>query len=167
MSLQQYYYIGELIAAGALVISLVYVGLQVKLSTKATKANTAQAYVDTMNGYVGLINSSPNLANILHRGATGLQNLKDDEVIQFCAFLDQCFITFEAFYFEWKEDLLMGELWDTYRHAIVALLQQSGQQEYWGHRRHWYHPDFQKYIENLLEHETDAPMHFRSLEASR
>lgn len=164
MTLEQYYYVGELIAAGALVISLVYVGLQVKLSTKATQAGTAQAYVDTMNGYVGLINSSPNLANILHRGANSLENLKEGEVIQFSAFLEQCFITMEAFYFEWKRGLLLPEVWKTYRRHMVALLAQPGQQEWWEIRRSWFHEEFQNYVEELVEQGSGVPMHFGAVE---
>ena len=49
MTLEHFYYIAELVAALALVISLIYVGIQVKLSTKAPQAATAQSYVDTMN----------------------------------------------------------------------------------------------------------------------
>lgn len=166
MTLEQYYYIAELIAAVALVISLIYVGIQVKLSAKATQAATAQSYVDTMNGYVGLINSSTDLAGILHRGAAGLNRLEDDEVVKFCAFHDQCFITFEAFYFEWKRGLLVPELWDTYRHVIHDLLIQPGQQEYWQMRRHWYQEEFQSYCEQLVEDEEGKPMHFKAIGAS-
>ncbi len=166
MTLEQYYYIGELIATGALVISLVYVGIQVKLSTKATQAGTAQAYVDTMNGYVGLINSSPNLANILHRAANGLENPKEGEVIQFSAFLEQCFITMEAFYFEWKQGLLLPEVWETYGRHMAALLAQPGQQEWWEIRRSWFHEEFQKHVEGLVEQGSGTPMHFRAVEAS-
>lgn len=162
MTLEQYYYIAELIAAVALVISLIYVGIQVRLGTKATQAATAQSYVDTMNGYVGLINSSRDLASVLYRGAPGFDNLRDDEVIKFCAFFDQCFITFQAFYFEWKQGLLAPELWDTYRHVICDLLVQPGQQEYWQHRRHWYNDEFQSYVEKIVEAETGHPMHFKA-----
>jgi len=166
MTLENFYYIAELVAAAALVVSLIYVGIQVKLSTKATQAAAAQSYVDTMNGYVGLINSSGNLAKVLQGGAKGLDNLQEDEVIQFCAFHDQCFITFEAFYFEWKHGLLLQQLWDTYRHVIVSLLMQPGQQEYWQFRKHWYDDEFQQYVEELLECETGIPMHFKSVGAA-
>lgn len=165
MTLEHYYYIGELIAAGALVISLVYVGLQVKLSAKATQAGAAHAYVDTMNGYVGLINLSPTLADIMHRGATGLDNLEGSEVIQFSAFHDQSFITFEAFYFDWKQGLLLPQLWDTYEHAIVSLLMQPGQQEWWKFRHDWFDKEFQNYVEELVAEGTGIPMHFRAVKA--
>jgi len=166
MTLEHYYYMAELVSAIALVISLVYVGAQVKQSTEATKAQTAQSYVDTMNGYVGLINSSGNLANVLDRGVNGLDGLQGGEVIQFCAFHDQCFITFEAFYFEWKHGFLEMQFWDTYRNVIVSLLMQPGQQEYWQMRRHWFDDEFQKYVENLVATERGVPMHFKSVEVT-
>ena len=106
VTLEQASFIAEVISGIAVIASLIYVGLQIRQNTTATQAAGRQAYVDSMNDYVGLINSSPNLADILHRGANGLSNLKNGEVIQFGAWLDQNFITFETFYFQWKAGVL-------------------------------------------------------------
>ena len=129
MELEQLSFISEIVAAIAVIASLIYVGRQVKENTTATKSTAAQAMADTMNGYVGLINSSSNLSDILHRGATGLDNLQGGEVIQFGAFHDQMFICSESLYYQWSDGVLDEHLWNTYRHAIVDILMQKGSQD--------------------------------------
>ncbi len=167
MTLEEFNYIAEIIGSIAVIASLIYVALQVRQNTAATQAATGQAYVDSMNEYVGLINASSNLADILHRGANGISNIKGGEIIQFGAFLDQCFITFEAFYFQWKAGVLDSRLWSIYRHSIADLLVQPGQQQWWETRRHWYDKEFQEYINEVMESGEAKPMHPFAVEPSK
>lgn len=165
MTLEQVYFICEIVAAFAVIMSLIYVGVQVKENTKATRATAAQSFVDTMNGYVGLINSSGTLADVLDRGSGGLENVRGGEVIQFSAFHDQSFITFESFYYQWRDGIFDDRLWETYRHALVDLLHMKGGQEWWANRRHWFSEDFVDEVGRLTSEVTSKPMHFRSANA--
>ena len=164
MTLLEWGALGELVGGIAIIASLIYVGRQVKENTKATKSAADQAMADTMNGYVGLINSSPNLADILHRGATGMDSLQGGEVIQFGAFLDQMFICCESTYSQWRDGVLDERLWNTYRHCIVDIMMQKGSQEWWENRRHWFGMQFADTVEELCSELSAKPMHFASVE---
>ncbi len=166
MPLDQLANIAEISAAVLLIVSLIYVAVQIKQNTAATQAATGQAFVNTMNGYVGLINSSPTLADILHRGANGLSNLKNGEVIQFGAFVDQSFANFETFYFQWKAGVLDARLWSIQSHAIADFMVQTGQQQWWETKRHWFDQEFQEYIKQVIDKEEAKPMHPFSVEPS-
>jgi hypothetical protein len=159
MTLEEFNYIAEIIASIAVIVSLIYIGLEVRQNTAATEAATGQSFVASMNSYVGLINSSANLADILDRGAEGLSNLKTSEIIQFGAFLDQCFINYENYYYQWRNGVLDSRLWSIYRHALADLLLQPGQQEWWETKRHWYEKEFQEYVNEVIENEEGKPMH--------
>ena len=162
MTLEQVYFTCEIVAALAVIMSLIYVGVQVKENTKATRATAAQSFVDTMNGYVGLINSSDSLADVLHKGSAGLDNVNGGEVIQFSAFHDQSFITFESFFYQWRDGVLDERLWDTYRHALVDLLHMKGGREWWENRCHWFSDDFVEEVGRLISDVDSKPMHFKS-----
>ena len=165
MELEQLSFISEIVAAIAVIASLIYVGRQVKENTTATKSTAAQAMADTMNGYVGLINSSSNLSDILHKGATGLDNLQGGEVIQFGAFHDQMFICSESLYYQWNDGVLDDHLWNVYRHAMVDILMQKGSQDWWENRRHWFGTQFAAAVDELCSEVSAKPMHFASVEA--
>lgn len=159
MTLEEFNFIAEIIASVAVIASLVYVGRQINQNTEATHAAAAQANVNAVNEYVGLINASDKLADILHQGANGLSALKGGDLIRFMAFNDQAFIAFQSYYKQWKDGTLDEELWITHRQAALDLLTQVGQQEWWAVRRHWFYPEFRDYLDNLAVIEESKPMH--------
>ena len=165
LTLEQVYFIGQTISAVAVILSLVYVGLQIRQNTTATQTASAQAYVADINELVGLINSSPKLADVMHQGANGLSSLKDGDLIRFMAFTDTNFMTYQALHLQWQKGTLDENLLDTYKHTITALLQHKGQQEWWELRRHWFNPDFQKYIEKAIVEGAREPMHPGSIKS--
>ena len=164
MSLEEVNFIAEIVASVAVIASLIYVGRQVSQNTEAAEASAAQAYVAADNEIVGLINSSSNLAEILHRGAKGMSALSGGELIQFMAFNEQIFISFQSFYLQWRKGALDERLWSTYRQAAIEVLTQPGQQEFWAARRHWFFPEFRDYMENLAQSEESKPMHFSAFD---
>jgi hypothetical protein len=167
MPLDQLANIAEIIAAALVIVSLFYVGLQLRQHTATAQATAGQAYAESMNNAVGLINSSSNLADILHRGANGLSNLKGGELIQFGAFLDQNFIIYETFYFQWKAGVLDARLFSIYSHAIADFMTQTGQQEWWETKHHWFDDEFQDYIKQVIAATEAKPMHPFSAEPSK
>ena len=164
LTLESIYFIGQTIAAIAIVVSLIYVGIQVRQNTSATKTASAQAYVTANNEIVGLINSSPKLADVLHQGANGLSVIKDGDLIRFMAFHDLVFISFQSFHLQWKKGTLDEALWVTYKQAFIALLQQKGQQDWWTERRHWFNSEFQDYVEQAVANGMVKPMHSGAVE---
>ena len=167
MTLEEFNYIAEIIASLAVIASLIYIGLEVRQNTAAMQAAGRQAYVDSQASLVSLINSSSTLADILHRGANGMSNIKDGEIIQFGAFLDQAFITFETFYFQWKAGVLDTRLWSIYRHAIADFMVQTGQQQWWETKRHWYDQEFQEYVNQVIDSGDAKPMHPFAVDPSK
>lgn len=164
MTLESIYFIGQTAAAIAIVVSLIYVGIQVKQNTLATLSASAQAYVSADNETVGLINSSPKLADVLHLGANGISALNGGDLIRFMAFHDLLFISFQAYYLQWRRGTLDEALWMTYKQAVIDLLQQKGQQDWWAIRRHWFTPEFQDYVDESVREGAGKPMHPGSAE---
>jgi len=159
MPLDQLANIAEISAAALLIVSLMYVGLQVRQSTKAAYASTNQAHAEIAMEYIGLINASDRLADILHEGAMGLSSLKEGNLIRFMAFHDQIFVAYQPFYFQYLKGTLDGRIWDTYKQAMVSLLGQSGSQDWWKLRRHWFSEEFRNYVEDVVAMEQGKPMH--------
>jgi hypothetical protein len=160
--LEQIYFIGQTISAIAVVLSLIYVGLQIRQNTKATRMSAAHSFLDTQNAYVGLINQSGALADILGRGADGLSNLQRGEVIQFSAFHDQAFSSFQTFFTEWKDGMLDDRLWGSHKHAMADLMVHPGVQTWWSNRKHWYDSTFQAYVDETASAGIGKPMHYMS-----
>jgi hypothetical protein len=162
MTIQDWGAIGEMIGGFAIIISLIYVGFQIRQNTKANQISAAHSYLDTQNGYVGLINLSGRLADILHRGVDDMSELQGGDAIQFSAFHDQSFSSFQTFYIDWREGVLDDRLWDYYKHTIADLMFHHGIQTWWSNRKDWYDSEFQAYIEETASSGIGKPMHFMS-----
>ena len=159
MTLEEFNFIAEIVASIAVIASLIYVGREVGQNTKATHAGAAQANASGVNEYVGLINESDKLADILHQASRGMSVLKGGDLIRFMAFHDQVFLSFQSYYLQWKDGTLDERLWLTQKQAALDLLSQVGQQEWWAERRHWFFPEFQDYLEELAATDMSKPMH--------
>ena len=68
MPLDQLANIAEISAAALLIVSLTYVGIQVKQNTKATQISTSQAFVDTFSATVLEISRGKEFTDIYWRG---------------------------------------------------------------------------------------------------
>ena len=75
MTLEEINFISQIVGSIAVIASLIYIGWGIRLNTIATQSHAAQAYVAADNETVGLINTSDNLADILHRGAGDMSAL--------------------------------------------------------------------------------------------
>jgi hypothetical protein len=160
MTIQDWGALGELIGGIAIIISLIYVGLQIKQNTNTTKMSSAHSYLGTQFSCVGLINQSGTLADVLDRGAPDLSNLQGGEIIQFQAFHDQCFSSLQTFFIEWQAGILDDRLWAYNKHIIADLMVHPGIQTWWSNRKHWYDTAFQTYVEETMSAGTGKPMHF-------
>lgn len=138
---------------------MIYLAIQIKHSAQSAQFAAAQSFAEIDNSFVSLINLSSELPDVLHKGANGLSELEGGDTIRFMAFHDQVFVSIHAAYLQWRAGMLDERLWRTFRHALIALLSQPGQKEWWSLRHHWFEEEFQAYVDSVLESGEGQPMH--------
>ena len=159
MNLEHIYYVGEIIGVVVIILSLIYVGQQVRQNTQAIQVSSTQSFTDTWITFTSNLSQSPHLADILHRGLSEGSSLKGAEIVQFYAFLGQAFAAYQSFYFQWKRGVLDNGLWSSYRHAISDVLTNPGAAKWWQFRHHWYVQEFQDHVEKAVLQEPRHPMY--------
>ena len=86
MSIQDWAAISEIVGAIAIIVSLIYVGVQLRQNTRATRVITSQAFVQTYGGVVSHL-QEPEFRDIFWRGLAGLSNLHGGELAAFGAWI--------------------------------------------------------------------------------
>ncbi len=117
-SLSKTHQVGELIAAIAVVISLIFVGVQIRDNTIASKAATYQdtiAYDMELLLHVG---SSPDRARVFFTFVNDPDSLDEDEFLQGRTMLTASVRNFENLYVQHEAGMLSDEAWAT-REALV------------------------------------------------
>ena len=150
MTIGEWSAVGEIVGAIAVVISLIYVGVQVKQNTTATRVVTTQAHVESWNHVVSVLCQSLETASTWHQGLQDLSRLEGGQRVQFFAQLSMVNRYYEASYLEWSSGVLDERLWSGLREMLVDSMSYPGAREWWNHRRHHYCAEYQKLVDDLL-----------------
>jgi LPS O-antigen subunit length determinant protein (WzzB/FepE family) len=130
--------VAEILGAGAIVISLVFVGWQIRSSTKATQAATFQQHMSDEVAFIEHITSDPEITQLYSLVFNDYQSLQTlDEVDQTRAYF--LFVAdmrlWEDLYLQWNSGTLSDDAWKTREmivknrafHPMAIALVQSGQ----------------------------------------
>ncbi len=150
--------IGELVGGIAIIISLIYVGIQIRQSTNANRVATAQAfskqYSDLNQMFI-----DPQVRIIFTRGLNGLEDLETEERVGFMAVLSSISRTLESFYFQTLSGGLDGALFDGWLLQYLDLLENRGAMEFWAVRKHQYTSEFVTYLDKKIKDHNASPLY--------
>jgi len=150
MTITEWSAVGEIVGAIAVVISLIYVGVQVKQNTTATRVVTTQAHVEFWNHVVSNLCQSSETASNWHLGLQDLSRLDGGQRVQFFVQLSLVNRYYEASYLEWSSGVLDERLWGGLREMLVDSMSYPGAREWWNQRRHHYCAEYQQLVDKLL-----------------
>lgn len=159
MTITDWSVIGEIVSAIAVVISLIYVGVQVKQNTTATRVVTTQAHVESWNHVVSNLCQSSETASNWHQGLQDLSRLEGGQRVQFFAQLSLVNRYYEASYLEWVSGVLDERLWSGLRAMLVDSMSYPGAREWWNHRRHHYCADYQQLVDTIFAAGSGRPLY--------
>lgn len=131
MTLEQYAYLGEAVAAVAVVISLVYLALQIRQNTRAVRTSNFHGITDSFNQINNTIANDESLARIFRFGMTSFGELSEDEKVRFGFMFLSAFRTMETLYYQSTQGVAEKELWRVEQNTIKALLNGPGAREWW------------------------------------
>jgi hypothetical protein len=151
--------LAEIIGAFAVVVSLVYVGIQVNQSVQAARsASVNDANVALQSWYLD-VGSDQQTSQIFYRGLMSQEALPSpEEEFQFLMMFHGVFLAFQNSYWLNQEGTLDPELLDALTAAILGVKDTPGMNRYWRQRRSYLNASFADYIEELLQRETNTSM---------
>jgi hypothetical protein len=120
MKLQHWSELSQVVSAVAVVISLVYVAMEIRGNTEATRAATRQAISQTDLDFI----SAPLDAGILLVAQSKERQGLEVDGVELLALITHQHVNFRVFenaFYQHRAGLLEGERWETYR-WIISLL---------------------------------------------
>ncbi len=103
LTLEQAYYIGELVATTFIIVSIVFLSIQVRQNTQTSRLSNMQAYTSSYNAFLDLIAQDEVLADVYQRGLLSVDGLTDVEGIRFVALSQHAFRIFADVYEQNRE----------------------------------------------------------------
>ena len=151
MTLEDFYFISQIAAALGIMASLIFVGLQVRQSTRQAKADAAQSVHDNFAKWYMSFSEHPHLSKIAVRGLAGLDKLTPEETMHFFTSLLAVMSYTQSAFHKWREGDLDDELWKSWERSSLSYFDSKGGKEVWELRKYGFTPSFVDYVEaNLL-----------------
>ncbi len=148
MKLSEWASVAEIAGAVAVVVTLVYLGVEVSQNTSAVKANTRQAMIDYGREQSEILVTNTALASLVSRGEEDPSSLTAHERQQFYEFTTWRLAMWETAYLNNEEGLLDDEMWlawDGYYRLLVA--DKIGYAAFWRDTRPQWHSRFMAHID--------------------
>jgi hypothetical protein len=159
MTLDQVANIAEISAAALVIVSLIYVAIQIKQNTKATQLSTSQAFIDTYGKVVMQIYGDKQFRDIYWRGLKGLANLHGSETAAFAAWTIHTCRIWESFYYQWQEGVFDDHLWAGWKIQLCDLFGYRGIREIWSARNHQLSEEFREFVDNEIVSGEPKPLY--------
>lgn len=156
VTIQELGSLGELVAAIATVATLIYLALQIRRNTQATRAGSFHAISDSMNHVNVSVAQNPELARIWVVGSADRGTLSEQERLQYDNVLLSYFHVFETMHYQARvgageRNLLVAE-----ERSLAALFSTPGVREWWSENPYAFGPEFRSYLERFLTESSDA-----------
>ncbi len=141
--------VSEVIAAVAVVISLVYLAAQVRQANKIARATTRNAIAESAQALTRDIIDDREMAEIFVKHLNG-EKLDAVEALRMAGRCYRDMRHWENIYYQVREGLLTAEEWSGFRKNLAALFAVEAYREYWEHEAELYSEAFQEQIESII-----------------
>ncbi len=150
--------IAEIIGAFAVVISLIYVGVQVNDSAGAVRSASANdANVAVQNWYLQ-IGSDQQTSELFYEALTSEEALSNQEEFQFLMMMHGIFLALQNGFLLAEEGTIDVELREGLTSVVLGVKDTPGMRRYWRQRKSYLHSAFADYVDQLLKQEADVSM---------
>ncbi len=131
MTIQEMGALGEMVGGIAVVISLIYVGLQVRQNSNSVRA-ASQIALRQLGTEITSQLAAPDMARIYIQGLKDLSPLPAEDRVRFHSLMLSLFGIYEAYYFQVYFGIIPQELQPTHDHAQALFhLQKPGVKQWW------------------------------------
>ena len=151
--------VAEAVGIAAVIVSLVFVGLEVRQSAVATRGATQQALADSARQASAALAADKETAELTLRflSADDWSGFSDVERFRMVLLFTSMLRVYEDAHYQWSEGNLAPELWTGWDVSMRGSAPMPGIAKYWDERRDYFNEGFRLYYEELMEQSFDNP----------
>jgi hypothetical protein len=148
LTLEDFGNLGEVIGAIAVVISLVYLAVQIRQNTRMVRASAEQAVFESGIEFDRTLVSDPELTRIWHLGRSNPDELTKEEARRFRRLMSMLYRNFENLYFQHQKALVDDHVFAVWREGFfIQFYQQPGVLRWWESYGGFFTEEFRGFVE--------------------
>ena len=137
--------LGETIGAIAVIISLIYLALQIRAQTREARLQSSYQMTEAFREAISSLQDSQR-AKVAIKALENIDSLEDWERLQFNAIAQRYLRVWEQAHYQFTEGHLDPQLWESIHETYVDLMGEKAIQAVWEVRRHAYRQSFRNYV---------------------
>ena len=153
--------LSEMIGAIAVVITLVYLAIQIRQNTRAIRLDTGHDVAEEYRDIFALMAQNEGLAELVHKAAVDGAAITGAEKVRYYALNSNFIRAVENAYFQHNEQALDQKHWSGMKRMLADYAQLPAFREYWSNRKHWFSHEFQAFMAKdilVAEKVRDVPL---------
>ena len=156
MSWEAFSALSGAVATVAVTLSVVYLAIQIKTSTRTTNSQTYQFATQALGEMASIVGSSKNLSRIFVLGMSDPDSLDEEEYYQFTYLTLSLFRRYENVFYQWETGMIDEDFWSGHQNNLLWLYFQPGTQRWWGQRRLGFSNRFRSFLEGSTQEDYSA-----------
>jgi hypothetical protein len=145
----------ELVGAVAVVVSLLYLAIQIKGNTESARTSTYQSVVSEFGTLNRAMASTPDLSMLYAQAMEDFESLSPEDKARCSQLFFVSFHNFENMYYQYKKGYLEDDVWVGWRRLMLAYHARPGFQVWWSFRSEVFSKSF---VDFLSTEELDIPV---------
>ncbi len=142
--------IGELVGGVAVLVTLVYLALQVRSGAREQKVSSVREATRELGAVVQAIGETEEKAGIWLKGIREFESMAEPEQVRFSAVASHLLRLYEQLYYQNRERSIDPEIWKGFSGMFHDFLAYPGFQAWWATRSHWYGENFRTVVDSHM-----------------
>jgi hypothetical protein len=142
--------LADLIGALTIVVSLVYLAIQVRQNTRSLHAENYAHALDRVSDVQARLSTNPEMVRIFNQGLADPLRLRRGERVQFTWMMYEMFGSFEFMFLQSRENALPTGVWERWSDTLSWWLQWPGVQRWWRSQPTSFSATFAAFVESRI-----------------
>lgn len=143
--------IGELIGSITVVITVIYLAVQIRLSSKAAISVSTNQSRTAVTDVIGAITSNTDAVKTYTAGLSGREGLEPHERVRFDFIIYQQLRVIETIFLEYQQGLMPEEVWISQWNGEKSILRTKGGRASWEAQKTFVAKSFMEWVERHLD----------------
>lgn len=146
----------EILAAVGVIVSLLYLGQQIRNQTLETRLAFANEFVNQLNLVYSDLSTDAQLSELWVKGLQDFSALSPPQRAQFSAFAGRLLRIVESVFHQYRWGRIDDTVWNGIDTSVRDLCRYPGMMEWWSTRAHWFSDEFNSHM-NTYVADTSSP----------
>jgi len=149
-TLQEWANLAGIIGNFAIIVSLVFVGLQISDTTREMRASTAYNATVALQTWYNEVGTNQQAAEVFRKGMNDPASLSKEEAMQFIMCIHSVMLAYQNVYFAGVEGTLDAAMYKAMTSTLEAAVPTPGFAWYWQQRAGYMTDEFRGFLEQIM-----------------